>query len=429
MNELVKRRILWVLIGASVIPILLVISLPATFTLKAAALYASSLTGYAGIVLLLWMFLLGAKSVVGHLFKDLAPILNIHKRLGQYGSVAILLHPLLVVYAYGESILYTVIPHIGTQYENHVTLGRIAFMLVAVIWVASILLRKNIGFRPWKYIHYFAYISIPFALLHVPDLGTQFIAHPIVKAYYLLLAGTFSLFFLLRLSAWLNYDRQRYEVVDHQQLTDTDFALTLRPLDVTLVPEKGQYVYIKQGIVSEDHPFSVTYYDPANGDLTIVYRIYGAFTKFLTSLPLGEIVQVGGPYGLFTQDKPSDMKTVYIAGGVGITPFAQHILDGDADDNHWLFVSNKNRHGAPMVPQMRRVLGQRLVEYYTKDNAKADGSIIGRMNANSLRERLGDLANCSFYICGPPAMVEHMKQSLLEASVPAHQVNIEEFGW
>lgn len=429
MNERIKRRMLWMLIGASIVPILLIIQLPTAFTLKAVSLYASALTGYAGIVLLLWMFLLGAKSVVGHVFKDLAPVLSIHKRLGKYGSIAILLHPLLIVYSYGESILYSIIPHIGTQFENHVTLGRIAFMLVAVIWVASILLRKNIGFRPWKYIHYFAYISIPFALLHVPDLGSQFIAHPIVKAYYLLLAGTFSVFFLIRLSAWLNFDRQRYEVVDHQQLTDTDFALTLRPLDTPLMPEKGQYIYLKQGIVSEDHPFSATYCDPKNGDLTIVYRTYGAFTQFLTSLPLGEIVHVGGPYGLFTQDQPTDKKLVYIAGGVGVTPFAQYILDGKTNDNQWLFVSNKTRQGAPLVPQLRRALGQRLVEFYTNDVVQSDGSVIGRIRVDSLRERLGDLSKCSFYICGPPAMVKDMKRSLLEASVPALQVNIEKFGW
>lgn len=429
MNERTKRGILWTLIAASVIPIFLIIPLPVTFTLKAAALYAASITGYAGIVLLLWMFILGAKSVVGHVFKDLASTLHIHKRLGRYGSIAILLHPLFVMYAYSESIFYSVIPQIGTQYENHVTLGRIAFMLALIIWVTSIILRKNIGFRPWKYIHYLAYISIPFALLHVPDLGTQFIAHPIVKGYYVLLAGTFSLFFLLRLSAWFNFDRRRYEIVDHQRLTDIDYALTLRPLDMPLMPEKGQYVYIKQGIVSEDHPFSVTYCDPKNGELTIVYRTYGAFTKFLTSLPLGETLQLGGPYGLFTQDQPTDKKVVYIAGGVGVTPFAQYILDGETNDNQWLFVSNKTRQGAPLVSQLRSALGPRLVEFYTGDIEQPDGSIIGRIELNSIRERLGDLTECTFYICGPSQMVKDMKQSLLEASVPPTQVNIEKFGW
>lgn len=429
MNEHTKRGILWAAVVASVIPIFLIISPPAAFTLKAVALYASSITGYAGIVLLLWMFLLGAKSVTGYVFKDLAPVLSIHKRLGKYGSIAILLHPIFVIYAFSEPIFYSVIPQIGTQYENHVTLGRIAFMLVAVIWIVSILLRKKIGFRPWKYIHYFAYISIPFALLHVPDLGTQFIAHPIVKAYYLLLAGTFSLFFLIRLSAWFNFDRRRYEIVDHQQLTDTDYAITLRPLDLPLMPARGQYVYIKQGIISEDHPFSATYCDPKNGDLTIVYRTYGAFTKFLTSLPLGDIVHVAGPYGLFTQDQPSDQKVVYIAGGVGVTPFAQHILDGEMTTNQWLFVSNKTRQGAPLVPQLRNALGKRLIEFYTDDVEQTDGSVIGRIEVNAMKERLGDLTQCSFYICGPPRMVKDMKRSLLEASVPPLQVNIEKFGW
>lgn len=86
------------------------------------------------------MYILGAKSVMGLIFSDLAPVLSIHKWLGKYGVLAVFVHPLLVTFSFGESLLYSFIPHIGTLYERHVTLGRISFWLLLLTWFVSALL-------------------------------------------------------------------------------------------------------------------------------------------------------------------------------------------------------------------------------------------------------------------------------------------------
>jgi hypothetical protein len=56
-----------------------------------------------GIVLLLWMYILGTKSVMGLVFRDLAPVLKIHKWIGKYGTLAIFLHPVLITFSYGDT--------------------------------------------------------------------------------------------------------------------------------------------------------------------------------------------------------------------------------------------------------------------------------------------------------------------------------------
>lgn len=114
MNETTKRNLLIGLIFLSSAPALLLVPIPDHVTLKTFSLYASQVFGYFGLLLLLWSYIIGARSVFALWFRDLAPVLKIHKLLGKYGSLAVLLHPLLVTYYYGESLLYSAIPHIGS---------------------------------------------------------------------------------------------------------------------------------------------------------------------------------------------------------------------------------------------------------------------------------------------------------------------------
>lgn len=102
-----------------------------------------------------------------------------------------------------------------------------------------------------------------------------------MKAYLFVLGLTFVIFSLLRLQSLLNLDRARYRVTRHIQLTDEDFMIELAPLGRQITPHRGQYVYVKLGFLSEDHPFSVTQFDPASGRITLTYRLAGMFTREL----------------------------------------------------------------------------------------------------------------------------------------------------
>lgn len=248
------------------------------------------------------MYILGAKSVMSIVFHDLAPVVKIHKKLGKWGSLAIVLHPLLITYSYGEGVFYSVLPHISTKFERHVTLGRISLWLIIFTVILSLYFRKKLGFRTWKYIHYLAYISLPFALLHVPDIGSQYIKLTVVKGYYIGLVGLFFVFTVLRIRGLFNLDKHRYTVVSNQKLTANDYLLRLKPDAIAIAPKRGQYIYLKLGYISEDHPFSVTRYNESNGELFLTYRTFGMFTHVAAHLQPDKKVFIGGPYGSFTHE-------------------------------------------------------------------------------------------------------------------------------
>lgn len=114
MNESKKHTLLIIIIILSLLPSVLLMKFPTHLSAASVALWLSAIIGYMGIVMLLWMYILGAKSVMGRLFRDLAPVLRIHKWLGTYGVTAIFAHPILITISYGEQWLYSVIPQVGT---------------------------------------------------------------------------------------------------------------------------------------------------------------------------------------------------------------------------------------------------------------------------------------------------------------------------
>lgn len=435
MLEKKKRQILIGAIVVSIIPALLLVRFPDLVGSKTVAIYLSALAGYVGMVVLLWSYVLGARSVMGRVFRDLAPVLSIHKWLGKYGTLAIFLHPILIVYGYGESLLYSLQLDTSSRFESHVTLGRLAFFIVAIVWVSSAVLRGRISFRPWRYVHLLGYVALPYAFLHVPDVGTQFMSSTAVKVYFFILILTFLVFTVLRLRGLFNLDKTTYKIVAHRQLVADNpsiWLLRLRPEGDRLTPAKGQYVYLKDGRISEEHPFSVLDYDDTTGDITVAYRTFGRFTRELSTRAVGTKLLLDGPYGDFTGEIRSDYgePIVFVAGGIGVTPMVRHIVEQNPEREQWLFYANRTKNSAMMVPQLRKVLGKRLITAYSR---QSEGLMPtdeqGRLCANTFRKHLQKPDAYQYFLCGSDQMMHDITAELSSLGVPSSAIHREAFGW
>lgn len=430
MRESTKRRILIGLIVVSLLPAVVLPHFPTLVSASSVSLYLSAIFGYIGVVLLLWMYILGAKSLFGMFFTDLAPVLSIHKWIGKYGTLAIFVHPILITISYGASWLYSFIPAISTWSERHILLGQIAFWILLLVWITSALVRGSLSWRAWRYLHALAYICVPFVLLHIPDLGSQQRAYPLVNAYFMMMVAVCIVISLIRLASVVNLDRTKYRVSRHIQLTPIDYMIKLEPLTSRrLAPRFGQYLYIKLGLMSEDHPFSVTQYDEGSGAITLTYRLAGMYTQEMAKLTTGDRVLLSGPYGSFLGDlTDSSLPIVYLAGGIGVTPFVGPIMqDGD---RQWLFSANRTREVAVFSKPLKDALGSRAISIYSRESGDpGPQEEMGYITADMLRTYLGDLTTYRYYLCGPPEMMRTMRTMLDTAGVTRRQVHSEEFGW
>ena len=432
MDESKKRAVTIFTIVLSLVPIPFILEFPNGGSFRLTTLYLSAVIGYMGVIFMLWMYILGTRSVSTFVFKDIAPVLSIHKWLGKYATPMIFLHPLLITYSKSEMWFYSLIPQIATKSERHILLGQIALFLLFVTWVVSAYLREKIGFRPWKYLHYLAYVCVPFVLLHIPGLGSQEQGYPLVRLYYLAIVLTFLAFSILRLRSLLNLDRKDYVIISNDKLTDIDRQLIVRPRTSSLrTPHMGQYVYIKLGYISEDHPFSVTSCDTSTGDITLTYRAAGMYTKELAKLTSGGIVYMSGPFGTFTH-KLNDTQTpvVYIAGGIGVTPFVSRILKENTQREQWLFAANRTKETAVFSQELTSILGDKHVSFYNHESGTlGPNEEQGYITAASIQKYITDPLQYHYYVCGPASMMAAVRKELASLGIPEEVVFSERFGW
>jgi ferredoxin-NADP reductase len=152
-----------------------------------------------------------------------------------------------------------------------------------------------------------------------------------------------------------------------------------------------------------------------------------AFKRTLAELEVGDEVDVEQPKGDYRLPEDTSREYVFVAGGIGITVFRsmlRYIRDTGEPYRVTLVYSNRDRESTPFLDELqaleRELDGFRLVLTMTDDEGWEGES--RHLNADVLREHLGDLNGFTFLIAGPPPMVESVVESLQAAGVPEEQL-------
>lgn len=177
---------------------------------------------------------------------------------------------------------------------------------------------------------------------------------------------------------------------------------------------------------------------PSEATLTFATRLRDtAFKRVLRGLPLGAPVGLDGPFGSFTLHANRAKRAVFLAGGIGITPFESMIRDATerADSRSlYLFYSNRRPEDSAFLDDLAAV-GARNRQFHLiatmtemeKSGVAWDGER-GFIDAAMLRRHLPALNGPIYYIAGPPAMVAAMRDMLVKAEVDEDDIRTEDFG-
>jgi ferredoxin-NADP reductase len=161
-----------------------------------------------------------------------------------------------------------------------------------------------------------------------------------------------------------------------------------------------------------------------------------AFKRVLKGTPLGTTVKIDGPSGSLTLHKNASKAAVFLAGGIGITPFLS-ILRQAAQDKlpHqlYLFYSNRRPEDAPFLDTLSELPkinpNFRFVPTMTemgRSHLQWTGET-GFIDSRMLAKTLPSLQGPIYYIAGPPAMVAAMRQMLITAEADEDDIRTEEF--
>lgn len=208
-----------------------------------------------------------------------------------------------------------------------------------------------------------------------------------------------------------------------------DFAFTP---DKPLTFKAGQYLEWTLGHKNSDSRGNRRYFtissSPSQNEIYLGVKMYepsSSFKKALKALKPGDTISAGQLAGEFTLPEDKAKKFVFIAGGIGITPFCSIVQDmvdtKDARDSV-LFYSNKTRAEIAykdFFDDAATKLKLKNVYWVTSE--------MGFMDGSSITREVPDYKERTYYISGPHSMVVAFQKTLASLGVPSSQIKVDFF--
>lgn len=197
-------------------------------------------------------------------------------------------------------------------------------------------------------------------------------------------------------------------------------VITLTPDARPIGHRAGQFAFFtfEAPGLAETHPFTISSARREDGTLRLSVANLGDYTNRLAQqLRPGMTAHVQGPYGHFTRPKGTQHQ-VWVAGGVGITPFLAWLEDTPRDGPPIdLFYTFRGAENAPHLSEVQNAAARLdRVTLHLHDTATK-----GRLSASDITTVMRDgTARVAF--CGPSALREELQKSLAK-----RQLKFEEF--
>ncbi|MEN9464373.1 MAG: hypothetical protein RL217_554 [Pseudomonadota bacterium] len=185
----------------------------------------------------------------------------------------------------------------------------------------------------------------------------------------------------------------------------------------------GQFAFLRFSEREGAHPFTIASAENDDNTLDFHIKALGDFTQGLASkIQQGQRVEVEGPYGQFQLNlAKKNKKQVWIAGGIGLTPFLAWLESMQKDVNNNLEADlhycTQDSVNDPFVIKLRNlcevVPNVKLHIYGSKQGQKLTAEQLGIESAK----------DAEIWFCGPVGLADKLRKELTETgkSVSFHQ--------
>ncbi len=232
-------------------------------------------------------------------------------------------------------------------------------------------------------------------------------------------------------------------LIQSEEIAEDTLALWFeRPADFSFTA--GQFVHIELTNPAEfdkhgtSRPLSIVSAPENTAHLQLVTRLRDtAFKRQLATLEPGSTdIEIEGPYGAFTFHEDNTTPAVFLAGGIGITPFVSILRHATAQAEHpsiTVIHSNRQPATAPFLNELTAIAEQHQNIRYvpTMTDLPAQHAWDGAtdyVDGSFLTRHIDDIHEPVYYIVGTPAMVTDLRRLLREElSVNTDRIRTEEF--
>jgi predicted ferric reductase len=386
------------------------------------------MAGFIGFTLFAWNLILSARIPwLEKQFGGLDKLYKVHHTVGGIAFITMLVHPTLLTIKYATisfasaySFLLPTLDDVALQ-AGKVALGGmfVVLFITFYIWVSH---------ERFMWIHRLTGVLFAFAVYHAFFVAGSRVLQISALAFYLgLLSLTALGLFGYRYVFKSLKPRRRYKVAKVDSLGDAwevSLAPTARGIDHTA----GQFAFltfISPNLPQQTHPFTIAS-APSEEGLHFVIKNLGDFTAKLGELKVGDHVFAEGPYGTFNYANMSRKRQVWVAGGIGITPFlsmAHSMKQGDGVEAHLFYsvADETQAYGAQELSQLAGIL-QDTLSFALHDSSKQ-----GFISVEQISKLVPNLAECEVLLCGPKGMMKALEAQFIAAGVSKKHIQYEEF--
>jgi ferredoxin-NADP reductase len=180
-----------------------------------------------------------------------------------------------------------------------------------------------------------------------------------------------------------------------------------------------RYFTIASSPLDPDIRLGVKFYQPAS-----------TFKKALMAMKKGEVIVASQLAGDFVLPRDKKKKLVFIAGGIGVTPFRsmiQYLLDKGEKRDIVMFYSNKTIQDVAYVGTLDRAdreLGIETLPIFTNQTPAmlAKNEFPAIVDQQLIMESVPDFENRIYYLSGPRAMVDAFSDMLDGLGIPQSHI-------
>jgi predicted ferric reductase len=383
--------------------------------------------GLMGITLFsINLILAGRSKFLDRYFNGLDKVYAHHRMIGSLAFSMMLFHPIFLMIKYlaistKEAALFFV-PFINVP----ITWGIISLLIMIILIVFTLYIKLK--YHIWKISHKFMTVAFIFAIFHTFHISSDISRNNFLR-YYILLFALVGIILSIR-QAFLNkvlVKKLKYKIKEVKGLNKDIVSIEMSPVENKIKFQPGQFVFVSfddKNTTRESHPFSIAS-SPNENNFKLVIKNFGDFTSKLSILSTNTDVLVEGPYGNFSFNNIKNKNQVWIAGGIGITPFLSMSKSLDDSYDVSLYYCVKEDNEAVLLDEFTKI--QEI-----NKNFKIKlwiSSKNGFINANIISSEIGELGGKDIFMCGPSVFMNSLNEQFIVLKVEKNKIHYENFNF